>query len=130
MKLKPLHVSRLDPLRVGPRSRARHAIISYLKRHGVVRRTGQTRHIDGPVALGGETRGFRGRITGIVTGLGGGLPPGELERRLIEFGIVEGARVEILHEGLFSRDPIALRVDTTTVALRRQEALAILVRPE
>jgi ferrous iron transport protein A len=130
MKLKPLYVSCLDLLRVGPRSRARHAIISSWETRGLIPRTRRTHRIDGPVALGGEARGFRGRITGIATGLGGGLPPDELERRLIELGIVEGAQVEILHEGLFSRDPIALRVDTTTVALRRQEALAILVRPE
>ncbi len=130
MKLKPFYISCLDFLRRGPRSCARHATISYLKTLGLIRRTGQARHIDGSIALGGEARGFRGRVTGIVTGLGGSLASGELERRLIEFGIVEGARVEILHEGLFSRDPIALRVDTTTVALRRREALAILVRPE
>ena len=84
----------------------------------------------GSIALGGEARGFRGRITGITAGPDHGLPPDELERRLIELGIVEGALVEILHEGLFGRDPIALRVDSAVVALRRQEASSILVRPE
>lgn len=94
--------------------------------HGV---TGPMGH-EGAVVLGGEARGFRGRITGIAAGPGSGLPPDELERRLIELGIVEGAQVEILHEGLFGRDPIALRVDSAVVALRRQEASSILVRPE
>jgi ferrous iron transport protein A len=54
----------------------------------------------------------------------------ELERRLIELGFVEGARVEILHQGLFGGDPIAVRINEATVALRRREAAAILVEPE
>ncbi|HEX3524282.1 MAG TPA: FeoA domain-containing protein, partial [Stellaceae bacterium] len=58
------------------------------------------------------------------------LPSSELERRLIELGFVEGARVKILHEGLFGRDPIAVRVNEATVALRRREAASILVEPE
>lgn len=54
----------------------------------------------------------------------------ELERRLIELGFVEGARVELLHEGLLGRDPIAMRVDDMRVALRRQEAAGLIVRVE
>lgn len=52
----------------------------------------------------------------------------ELERRLLELGFVEGARVEILQEGLFGRDPIAVKLDDMRVALRRGEAAAIQVR--
>lgn len=52
----------------------------------------------------------------------------ELESQLIEMGFVEGARVEILHEGAIRRDPIAVRVDNVTIALRRREAMAIVVR--
>jgi len=51
----------------------------------------------------------------------------ELERRLLEMGFVEGARFEILHEGLIGRDPIAVKLDDMRVALRRREAAAILV---
>ena len=36
-------------------------------------------------------------------------------------------RIEILHEGAFGRDPIAIRVNDATIALRRREAMAILV---
>lgn len=54
----------------------------------------------------------------------------ELERRLLEIGFVEGARVQILHEGLIKRDPIAVKVDDMRVALRRAEARGILVVPE
>ncbi len=57
------------------------------------------------------------------------MPPGELERRLLEIGFVEGAAVEIVHEGLFGRDPIAIRINETIVALRRREASAILAEP-
>jgi ferrous iron transport protein A len=46
----------------------------------------------------------------------------ELERRLLEFGFVEGARVEVAHEGLIRRDPIAVRLDDMRVALRRRHA--------
>ena len=54
----------------------------------------------------------------------------EIERQLIELGFVEGARVEVLHQGLFGRNPIAVRVNEATVALRRREAASILVEPE
>ena len=37
------------------------------------------------------------------------------------------ADVELLHQGLFGGDPIAVRVAHTTVALRRREAMAVLV---
>lgn len=49
----------------------------------------------------------------------------ELERRLLELGFVEGAQVELIHEGLFGRDPIAMRVDDMRVALRRKEAASL-----
>ncbi|MNX79432.1 FeoA domain protein [compost metagenome] len=52
----------------------------------------------------------------------------ELERRLLELGFVEGARVELLHEGLFGRDPIAMKVDDMRVALRRHEAASLTIR--
>lgn len=72
--------------------------------------------------------GFRGRIHQLsVNGYSTGLPGPELERRLIELGFVEGADVELLHQGLFGGDPIAVRVANTTIALRRREAMAILV---
>ena len=51
----------------------------------------------------------------------------ELESRLIELGFVEGARVEVLHEGIVGGDPIAVRVENVTIAVRRREAMAIIV---
>ena len=81
------------------------------------------------LTLGAASRGFRGRILGLRAQESGGLAAEEIERRLLELGFVEGARVEILHQGLFGRDPIAVRVDAATIALRRLEASAILVEP-
>ena len=52
----------------------------------------------------------------------------ELERRLLELGFVEGARIELLHEGLFGRDPIAMKVDDMRVALRRHEAASLTIQ--
>jgi ferrous iron transport protein A len=83
---------------------------------------------DLPSCLGQAPRGFRGRIEAIVVAAGtSDLPLGELERRLIELGFTEGANIEILHEGAFGRDPIAVRINDATVALRRREAMAVLV---
>jgi ferrous iron transport protein A len=86
-------------------------------------------HKNGPSApLGQSKRGYRGRVQAIsVPPDHCDLPSGELERRLIELGFIEGSQVEILHEGLFGRDPIAVRINDATVALRRREAMAIVV---
>jgi len=78
--------------------------------------------------LGLASCGFRGVIGAIaVTDGAHGVSAAELERRLLELGFVEGARVEVLHEGPVGRDPIAVRVNDTTIALRRREAMAIMV---
>ena len=79
-------------------------------------------------SLGQAQRGFIGRILALDTkACGSVIAPGELESRLIEMGFVEDARVEILHEGMFGRAPIAVRVNNATVAIRRREAMAIIV---
>ena len=52
----------------------------------------------------------------------------ELERRLLEFGFVEGAGFEIIHQGVIGADPIAVRLDDMRVALRRRDAEDVWVR--
>ena len=52
----------------------------------------------------------------------------ELERRLLELGFVGGAHGELLHEGLFGGDPIALKVDDMRVARRRHGAASLTIR--
>jgi ferrous iron transport protein A len=78
--------------------------------------------------LGLASRGFSGVIHRIAAAeAGSALPDTELESRLIELGFVEGARVEVLHEGAVGRDPIAVRVENITIAVRRREAMAVIV---
>lgn len=67
-------------------------------------------------ALSQARRGRRGTITAV------GGPDAEIERRLLEMGFVEGAQIEVLHEGPFGRDPMVVRLDDMRVALRRAEA--------
>lgn len=73
-------------------------------------------------------RGQRGVITQVGDHSHHDEHAAELERRLLEFGLVEGAAVELLHEGGLGGDPIALRVDEMRVALRRREAASLLIR--
>jgi ferrous iron transport protein A len=78
--------------------------------------------------LGLARRGYSGVIHHLdVDEVNSSLPALELESRLLELGFVEGARVEVLHEGIVGRDPIAIRIENVTVAVRRREAMAIVV---
>jgi Fe2+ transport system protein FeoA len=51
----------------------------------------------------------------------------DMEERLLRMGFAEDARIEVRHEGLIGRDPIAVMVDGVILALRRREADTILV---
>lgn len=93
--------------------------------------TGDDVAAEGPASLplAEARKGFAGVIVQVRApedsrGLGGE----EIERRLLEMGFVEGAPVQLRHEGLIGRDPIAVRLADRTVALRRREARAVLVR--
>jgi ferrous iron transport protein A len=46
----------------------------------------------------------------------------ELVRRLAELGFFPGEHVRVLATGPFGREPIAVRIGTSTFALRRVEA--------
>ena len=71
--------------------------------------------------------GDRGVIVSVGTHCHHQVEEVELERRLLELGLVEGANIELIHEGLFGRDPMALKVDDMRVALRRREAASLTV---
>lgn len=71
--------------------------------------------------LGTLRKGDRAIVAAIVSAE-------ELESRLLEMGFVEGAPVELVHEGPVGRDPVAIQLHGCTIALRRQEANAILVQ--
>ncbi len=78
--------------------------------------------------LGLARRGYSGVIQHLdAKEVDSSLPALELESRLIELGFVEGARVEVLHEGIIGRDPIAVRIENVTIAVRRREAMAVVV---
>jgi ferrous iron transport protein A len=78
--------------------------------------------------LGLAKRGYAGVIQHLVGAKAdSALGDVELESRLIELGFVEGAHVEVLHEGIVGGDPIAVRVQNITIAIRRREAMAIIV---
>nr|WP_307347054.1 FeoA family protein [Caulobacter ginsengisoli] len=79
------------------------------------------------VRLSEAERGQRGTIIGVSAETSEGIASEELHRRLLEFGFVEGARVELIHEGLVGRNPIAVRLDDMRVALRRGDARGVLI---
>ena len=90
--------------------------------------------LGGCVRMSAVTPGDRGEIVEVRaehSREGGGVhgvDVHELERRLLEFGFVEGARFEVLHEGAIWKDPIAIRLDDMRVALRRRDAEDVWVR--
>lgn len=51
----------------------------------------------------------------------------DLETRLREIGFAEGDRVEMQHQGLFGRNPMSVRLNGAHIAMRRNEAEAVLV---
>jgi ferrous iron transport protein A len=78
--------------------------------------------------LGLAKRGYSGVIQHLAAGdASSALSAIELESRLIELGFVEGAKVEVLHEGIVGGDPIAVRIENVTIAVRRREAMAVIV---
>ena len=56
----------------------------------------------------------------------GSLPP-ELLRRLIEIGFLPGERVRVVARGTPGGTPLAVRVGTSTFALRKAEARCVQV---
>ena len=80
------------------------------------------------IPLGLAERGYSGVIHHLAADeADSALSAIELESRLLELGFVEGARVEVLHEGIVGRDPIAVRIENVTIAVRRREAMAVIV---
>ena len=51
----------------------------------------------------------------------------ELETRLREIGFAEGDHVQAPHFGLFGRNPLTVKLNGALIALRRNEAHAVLV---
>jgi ferrous iron transport protein A len=68
--------------------------------------------------------GTHGRVIAVGSGAA---TLSALERRLLEFGFVNGEQVEVLAEARPGRDPFVVRVGHTTLALRRREAQSVWV---
>ena len=63
--------------------------------------------------------------SGLIAGFDSADP--DLATRLREIGFAEGDNVTPLHFGLFGRNPISVRVNGALIALRRQDAKAVLI---
>ncbi len=74
-----------------------------------------------PIKLGNLPKHQTGRIIGFSAAAG------ELETRLREIGFAEGDHVTALHFGLFGRNPMTVKLNSATIALRRREADAVLI---
>lgn len=52
----------------------------------------------------------------------------DFKYRLMEMGMLEEDFVQMIHEAPFGRDPVAIKVRGSVLALRRQEAHHIIIR--
>lgn len=59
-----------------------------------------------------------------------GVTSSVIERRLLEIGFEEGCEAEIRHLSPIGGDPIAVRIDKLSIAVRRSEAAFVLVEPK
>jgi ferrous iron transport protein A len=87
----------------------------------------QSSEIPSDCRLAGLSKGATGTVQGIENL---GHADAVLERRLVELGFIQGERFEVLAEAWPSRDPIVVRIGSTTLALRRREAASIAVLPD
>jgi ferrous iron transport protein A len=78
----------------------------------------------GFVSLAALAPGARALVVGVGAG---SVALSALERRLLEFGFVQGEQVEILAEARPGRDPFVVRIGHTTLALRRREVQSVWV---
>jgi ferrous iron transport protein A len=78
----------------------------------------------GFVSLAALSPGARGHVVSVGSS---SAPLSALERRLLEFGFVQGEQVEILAEARPGRDPFVVRIGHTTLALRRREVQSVWV---
>ena len=69
--------------------------------------------------LGNLKVGYEGQIRGFTSE---NSDASDMIEQLREMGFSEGLNVSILHQNPFGRDPIAIRVGSMTIALRRNMA--------
>ncbi len=65
---------------------------------------------------------------GTIVQVGTEETPRERTQQLLDLGVIEGAAFEVAHEAPFGRDPMAVRIRGSLLALRRSEANEIQVQ--
>jgi ferrous iron transport protein A len=85
-----------------------------------------------PVSLASLRKGDRGVVTDVRDDAQslGDETHSTVSRRLLELGFIPGEAVEVVGEIWPGGDPMAVRLGSTTFALRRREAGAIMVTVE
>jgi ferrous iron transport protein A len=85
-----------------------------------------------PVSLASLRKGARGVVTDVRDDAQslGDEAHSTLSRRLLELGFIPGEPIEVVEEIWPGGDPIAVRLGSTTFALRRREAGAVMVAVE
>jgi ferrous iron transport protein A len=79
------------------------------------------------IPLGKLKLGSHGIVKAVKAPLAAAEGAHQLEYRLLEMGVVEGAPLSLVHEGPFGRDPIIVQVQGALIAMGRREADAVLV---
>ena len=51
----------------------------------------------------------------------------DMERRFLEMGFEEGSEITLAHAGPVARDPLAVQVNGSLIALRRRDAMRLFV---
>jgi ferrous iron transport protein A len=84
------------------------------------------------VSLGSLRKGARGVVTDVRDDAQslGDEAQSTVSRRLLELGFIPGEAIEVVEEIWPGGDPIAVRLGNTTFALRRREAVAVMVALE
>jgi ferrous iron transport protein A len=85
-----------------------------------------------PVSLATLRKGARGVVADVREDAQslGDETHSTVSRRLLELGFVPGETIEVVEEVWPGGDPIAVRLGSTTFALRRREAGAVMVTLE
>ena len=81
------------------------------------------------ISLGSLRKGARGVVTDVRDDAQslGDEAQSTVSRRLLELGFIPGEAIEVVEEIWPGGDPIAVRLGNTTFALRRREAVAVMV---
>jgi ferrous iron transport protein A len=84
-----------------------------------------------PVSLASLRKGASGVVSAVLESDSSGnddVASASIRRRLAEVGFVAGETIEVIETVWPSGDPMAVRIGSSVFALRRREALAVMVQ--